>query len=180
MHWPLHHLWLLPDAEHTRSLTAVVVDLARRLTGPEFTPHLTLLGQLSGGAATSGDAIRDMAGRLSPMLVPVRRLSTGATRFKSVYLSLGMTTALAEARAKACELPHTSETVYDPHLSLAYGGSLAERDELLRSQGVRMPESCVFDRLALVRAESEEPRDWHLELCCSLGQGRGPAILPSR
>jgi 2'-5' RNA ligase len=115
-------LWLVPEGEMRRRLAALIESLARRLGGPVFEPHVTLL---AGIREAERDAIASTERTLrgAPAL-PLRfsGAETADTYFRALYLGVAPTTPLLDLHAAAREVfDRRDDPPYVPHLSLVYG-----------------------------------------------------------
>lgn len=175
MDFPSYHLWLLPSAPLTAAFDADIARFSVRLGGPRFVPHVTLASPLPAPGPDEGASLaaktRELAKAQTALSVPVLGLRAGRSHFQSVFLALETTPALAHARSSALEAFGLAETRFSPHLSLAYGGPVPERERLVRAEASRGATHCTLDRLALVQASSEDPQDWRVEQVALLGTG---------
>ncbi len=115
-------LWLVPEGEARRRLAALIESLARRLGGPVFAPHVTLLAGIR-------QAEQDVLMRVEQILSGSMALSlrfagpeTGDTFFRALYLRVEPSAPLlALHQAARGAFDRRDDPPYVPHLSLVYG-----------------------------------------------------------
>ena len=117
----LYSLWLMPSPPIRDTLRATIQELARRLGTPEFEPHITLLGNINGAAASSSERLRSLAAALGSISVSITNLQTTDHFDRSVILladgdQLHTANQLARAAVGVADADD-----YRPHLSLVYG-----------------------------------------------------------
>jgi len=112
-------LWIVPEGEARRRLSALIETLARRFGGPVFDPHVTLLAGLAGPAEDVMTRVRTI--RRAPLRLHFTGPEAGTRYFRCLYLRVEPSpslTALHEAARKAFETK--DEPPFFPHLSLLY------------------------------------------------------------
>lgn len=157
-----YHLWLKPSREASHRFADVIQELALKLDAPTFEPHITLLGNLSGSEAEQVSMSNELARRLPPFPVNVSGPAFGEDYFHCVFLVADMTPPLLHAHALARQIFHQEEGGhYLPHLSLVYGRYSESRKKDIIA---RLPASLSLPfgvtHLSLIRAGSEDPKDW--------------------
>jgi len=157
-----YHLWLKPARGVSERFAGVIQQFALELDAPTFDPHITLLGNLNGSDAEQVTRTNELARRLQPFPIHVRGPAFGEDYFHCVFLVAEMTPPLFHAHASARRIFYQEEGGhYLPHLSLVYGRFSKDRKKDIIAT---LPASlCVpFDvtHLSLIRAGSEEPKDW--------------------
>jgi 2'-5' RNA ligase len=157
-----YHLWLNPPREASDQFAGVIRQLALELNAPTFEPHITLLGNLNGSEADHMARSKELARRLSPVPVTVSGPACGDDYFHCVFLVVDMTPPVFHAQALARQIFHQEEdNRYRPHISLVYGRYSESRKKDIIA---RLPASLCLpfeaSHLSLIRAGSEDPKDW--------------------
>jgi 2'-5' RNA ligase len=168
--YPVHYLWMVPEAQAHRRLAALIESLSAPLGAPVFEPHVTLLGTLEGPA----DALVEHTGRLAAALPEFEVRPAGIEHLRQFYrclfLRLEMTQALARARALAQQVFRIadSDPDYLPHLSVLYGEyPVATKRRLQETVTPQNLAPFRVDRLQLV-AGAARPEAWRRVATMSL------------
>ena len=151
---PGYALWLLPEPRAFARLGRVIAEIARTEGSPRFEPHVTLLSRIGLEARDAIDRARTLAGAFVPMDVLLARAAQRPEFYRALYLEVeGGDLHGARLRAAAA-MGMTPSVEYRPHLSLLYGDRPATtKDAILDRIGRNWNESCLLDRLAVVRPE---------------------------
>jgi 2'-5' RNA ligase len=159
-----YHLWLKPSREASDQFADVIQQLALDLNAPTFEPHITLLGNVHGSEAEHMARSKELARRLAPCPSPitVSGPAFGDDYFHCVFLVVDMTPPVLHAHTLARQIFHQKEdNRYLPHISLVYGRYSENRKKDIIS---RLPASLCLpfeaSHLSLIRARSEDPKDW--------------------
>ena len=173
-----YDLWLVPEGDALHRLQGVVDRLAEAHNGPVFTPHVTLLSGLSADEASLIETNRRLAAGLEPFNLDLTVPEAGTTFFQCIYMRVAGNPSLSQARqsaAKAFALPADN---YMPHLSLYYGDASPDRRAtILKAVPTQAKGSFPVKSIQLIRADSEQPVDWHCIDQAPLGSGARP--IPS-
>jgi len=115
-------LWLVPDDERRRRLAALIESLSRRLGGPIFEPHVTLLA----GIRRAEDEVLARTEQIlrgsTPVPLRFTGLETGETCFRALFLRVEPTAELLALHQTARDaFARRDDPPYVPHLSLVYG-----------------------------------------------------------
>jgi cyclic phosphodiesterase-like protein len=158
-----YHLWLKPDGEVYRRFVLLIQDLSKEMKGPVFEPHVTLLGNVMGEELTLIGETRELAVALEPFQITLGAPDYRDTYFQCLFLHAVESASLLGAHTLARRLfDHAPVTAYMPHLSLVYGSYPVERK---RAVIERLPgdlaQSFGINAVSLIRAESDDPQDWH-------------------
>ena len=157
-----YHLWLVPEGDALHRLQGVVDRLSEAHNGPVFTPHVTLLSGLTADEASLIETNRRLAAGLEPFNLDLTVPEAGTTFFQCIYMRVAKDPSLPRTRqaaAKAFSLPADD---YMPHLSLYYANVSPERRAIILAT-VPAQAKCRFsvESIQLIRADSEQPVDWH-------------------
>ena len=156
------HLWLVPTGEVSDRLAGVVSDLSASYHGPEFKPHLTLLGKLEGEEESLADLTKQLARALHPFEVRLKKPGHEAHYFRCLFLPVEPSPTLLAAHRRAKQI-FDGTSAFDPHVSLLYGlFSESQKQEIIKTLPPNLPDSFPLSRLQLIRAESTNPQDWQV------------------
>jgi 2'-5' RNA ligase len=157
-----YHLWLKPSREESDQFADVIQQLALELNAPIFEPHITLLGNLNGSEADHMARSKELARRLSPVLITVSGPAFGDDYFHCVFLVVDMTPPVFHAQALARQIFHQEEdNRYLPHISLVYGRySENRKKDIIARLSASLCLPFEANHLSLIRASSEDPKDW--------------------
>ena len=146
--------WLIPAEPARGFLEKVIVDLARRYSGPVFEPHLTVhVGADSGESAKK--VISKAALGCEPIELEVLDLYHSDEFTKTLFVRLAPNTKLQQLHDRIRNAAwNSSEYRLEPHMSLLYKKMpLLKRRELAES--IKLPFSrIVFDSLKAVQCAS--------------------------
>jgi len=154
-------LWLIPTGEVYDALENLISDLSKRYSSPRFTPHVTLLGELTG----SHEEIETRASRLSvnlrPHAIKLTKLEYLDEYFRSLFIRVEETKEIIEANLRAREVFNRQrDPKYMPHLSILYGDfPSATKDEIIKRIGRESTLSFEVRSLHLVDTSSR-PEEW--------------------
>ncbi|XP_030512828.1 cyclic phosphodiesterase-like [Rhodamnia argentea] len=119
----------LPPDDLAPRLRSLMDELRSGFGGPQFVPHITVVGPVS---LTEDDAVskfRAACDGLRAYPATVDRVATGTFFYQCVYLLLRPTAEVVEASDRcSAHLGYKSPTPYMPHLSLLYG-DLADEEK---------------------------------------------------
>lgn len=157
-----YHLWLKPTGASYEVLADLIGDLAKKLSAPVFEPHVTLLGHLEGSERDHIHRARKLGERLQPFWIALGHASYQSEYFKCLFLKVNHSAPIMTAHATACDVFQRARETYMPHLSLVYGAYPEERKREIIAGLSRRPvrASLPVRSVYLIRADSEDPRDW--------------------
>lgn len=158
------HLWLAPAGADYDRLAGVIADLSARYRGPQFDPHLTLLGRLEGEEEVLVERTRQFARVLHPFEVRLKEPGYEAQYFRCLFLPAEPSPPILEAHQRATLIFDTQPTsAFDPHVSLLYGVfDESVKQEIIKGLPPDLPGSFPVSRLQLIRARSTNPQDWQV------------------
>ena len=158
------HLWLAPAGTDYDRLAGIISDLSARYRGPQFNPHLTLLGRLEGEQESLVGLTQQLARLLEPFEVRLEAPSYEPIYFRYLYLPAEPSPSLLEAHQRATRIFDTQPTSsFDPHVSLLYGlFDESVKQEIIKGLPPDLPGTLPISRLQLIRAVSTNPLDWQV------------------
>ena len=155
-----HSLWLMPEGVTRRRLTGILHELSRRYRGPEFLPHVTLLGSLQIDRDILIKKSRRVAAALHPFTIKLKNVGMTRQYFRDLFVHAGPHETLHEAHWRASRiLAVPADSAFMPHLSLLYGAHSERLKERIAGE-MRLPAQFRVRNLYLF--ETQGPvRSWH-------------------
>ncbi|HEU5324245.1 MAG TPA: 2'-5' RNA ligase family protein, partial [Methylomirabilota bacterium] len=156
------HLWLKPAGPAYEVLGGAIRELAQELGAPVFEPHVTLLGHLEGTELDHARRTEQLGRELRPFPIVLTEASHGDTYFQCLFMTVQPSAVVMDAHVLARRVFHRTEVDYMPHLSLVYGRyPEGRRREIIARLPAAVRTSFGVNAVHLIKAESQDPRDWH-------------------
>ena len=168
-----YSLWLLPAADQEAALLERMAQIAGRLGGERFAPHLTIQGDLDLPLEKLSAALAAMARSLPLQCWPVQQVEVSEHFFRSLYLRFADEPAFAAMQEAAQALSRTAAGLSPyPHLSLSYGPAHPDKAGLRQQLADQyLGREICFDRLAVTNSSQTAPiADWQCLAQHRLGQ----------
>ncbi|XVF40250.1 hypothetical protein PTKIN_Ptkin01aG0097000 [Pterospermum kingtungense] len=172
----VYSVWALPPEDVTARVKKVMAGLRSEFCGPEFEPHVTVVGAISLTADDALASFRSACDGLKAYNATVDRVATGTFFYQCVFLLLHPKPEVVEA-SKHCtgHFGYKSSTPYMPHLSLLYADLTEEEKKKAQEKANVLDESigslCFqISRLALYKTDTEDKtlKSWEKVAECSL------------
>lgn len=153
-----YSLWITPQGESKSRLESVIKDANSKFNGPDFEPHMTLLGPIPLDKEEIIEKTKIIVDKIAPFGLALGKVDYSSTYFQCVFVRVKTSVPLLEARMAAQEI-FNIKSFFMPHISLFYGNvTPKERSEI--ANNFKIPEiSFVVDRLILTPA-TLEPSEW--------------------
>ncbi|KAL5732010.1 hypothetical protein ACHQM5_004678 [Ranunculus cassubicifolius] len=172
----IYSVWGIPANEVTERLKKVMVNLRYEFGGPEFEPHVTVVGAIE---LTEEDAIKKFhaaCNGVKSYTVNVKEVSTGTFFYQCVYLLLHPSKEVVEVSAfSSKQFGFISATPYMPHASLLYGDLTDEEKQKAKAKAETFDAtisdfSFPITRLALYKTDTEDKtlKSWEKIADCEL------------
>jgi 2'-5' RNA ligase len=156
-----YHLWLKPSGKVFDILVKTIADLGLAYQAPFFEPHVTLLSDLPGTEEEISVQTAQLGTSLRPIDIQLTEPAYGDQYFQCVFLKVQETPAMMNAHERARRLFVKDAAPYRPHLSLLYGHySIERKDRIAATLPESLRLSFTVDTFDLIRAQSEDPKDW--------------------
>jgi 2'-5' RNA ligase len=161
-HTPSYHLWVKPTGAAYALVARTIRDLADELGTPSFEPHVTLLGSLDGTEREHRQRTETLCRLLRPVPFVLTEPGYLDEYFRCVFMLVDQTQEVRWYRASALHAFDRPDEPFMPHVSLVYG-SLTEsrKQEIVARLPPELRTTFLATSLALVRADSPAPHDWH-------------------
>ncbi|XP_047951808.1 cyclic phosphodiesterase-like [Salvia hispanica] len=157
-----YSVWALPPEELKPRLKKLMSGLRSEFGGPEFEPHVTILGAIKLTESEARDMFQKACEGLKPYTATVDKIATGTFFYQCVFLLLHPTPEVVEASDHSCVLfGFKRSTPYMPHLSLLYGDLTEEEKKTALEKACALDDSIgglsfQISRLALYKTETED------------------------
>ncbi|KAG6642307.1 cyclic phosphodiesterase-like [Carya illinoinensis] len=158
----VYSVWAVPPDDVAARLKKLMEDLRSEFGGPQFEPHITVVGAIS---LTPDDALskfRTACDGLKAYTATVDRVATGTFFYQCVYVLIHPTTQVVETSAHCSgHFGYKSSTPYMPHLSLLYGDLTDDEKSRAQEKASILDESISslsfpVSRLALYKTDTED------------------------
>lgn len=126
----VYSVWAVPPEDVRERLRKLMQNLRAEFSGPEFDPHVTVVGAMRLTKRNAIQKLQSACAGLKPYTVRIVSVSRGNFFYQCVYLLLHPTPEVMEAGAHCCShFGYKSLAPYMPHLSLLYGDLADEEKE---------------------------------------------------
>ncbi|KAK9132308.1 hypothetical protein Scep_011836 [Stephania cephalantha] len=159
----VYSVWAMPTNAARERLKRVMEALRSEFGGPEFDPHITLVGAIKLTESEALDKFRSACEDLKrAYTVQMKSVSYGTFFYQCVYLLLQPTPQVMDVNAHCTgHFGYKSSTPYMPHLSLLYG-DLTEEMKQRAKERVEVLDSSLgsltfdIDSIALCKTDTED------------------------
>jgi len=154
----LFSLWLIPEPEREKTLTALIAKLARDFQCLPFTPHATVVTGIFGSAEETVAATATLAEATAPPAAAVEGIASEDYYYRFLYYALTKSPALDALNERACKAFNLAPLEYHPHISLIYADPAALGASVVASGVIPQVRGDVirFDRLVLMETTGGE------------------------
>ncbi|KAH7545073.1 cyclic phosphodiesterase [Ziziphus jujuba] len=172
----VYSVWAIPPDDVAARLKKLMEGLRAEFGGPQFEPHITVVGAIS---LTADDAVakfRSACEGLKAYTATVERVATGTFFYQCVYLLIHPTPQVVETSTHCTgHFGYKSSTPYMPHLSLLYGDLSEDEKKKAQEKANILDESISglsfqVTRLALYKTDTEDKtlKSWEKITECTL------------
>ncbi|KAB2025645.1 hypothetical protein ES319_D06G164400v1 [Gossypium barbadense] len=172
----VYSVWALPPEDVTARVKKLMEGLRSEFGGPQFEPHVTVVGAIS---LTADDALakfRSSCDGRKAYNATVDRVATGTFFYQCVFLLFHPTPEVVETSAHcSSHFGYKSSTPYMPHLSLLYADLTEEEKKKAQEKANMLDESIgslsfQISRLALYKTDTEDKtlKSWEKVAECNL------------
>ncbi|KAL7129800.1 hypothetical protein ABFS83_13G092000 [Erythranthe nasuta] len=158
----VYSVWALPPEELTPRLKKLMDGLRSEFGGPQFEPHVTVVGAVNLTESEAREKFNHACEGLKAYNAAVEKVATGTFFYQCVLLLLHPTPQVLEAGAHCWDhFGYKSSTPYMPHLSLLYGDLTDEVKKTAQDKAYLLDESIdglnfQISRLALYKTDTED------------------------
>ena len=147
----VYSIWLTLEKDSRSSYRDLIIKLSKRFKSPSFEPHCTIYGRLDINLDNIKPVIADLAKTRNQFSTTVKRLKSGKSKWKSLYLSINNNEEIKFLYGE-CKKKFGSSRKYafDPHLSIAYG--LYDSESIHNAtKNIIIPKYLAFSGIAIVK-----------------------------
>ncbi|KAG1346559.1 Cyclic phosphodiesterase [Cocos nucifera] len=172
-----YSVWALPPEDVGARLKRLMADLRSEFGGPEFEPHITVVGAIRLRPDDAVRRLRSACAALSPYPARVASAARGTFFYQCVYLLIDPSPEVMQTSAHCCDhFAYKNSAAYMPHLSLSYGDLTDEEKEKARQRVEELDKeicglSFQVSSLALHKTDTEDKslKSWEKVEVCYLG-----------
>ncbi|KAG8385381.1 hypothetical protein BUALT_Bualt03G0037100 [Buddleja alternifolia] len=172
----VYSVWALPPEELTPRLKKLMEGLRSEFGGPQFEPHVTVVGAISLTESEARDKFNKACEGLKAYNATVDRVATGTFFYQCVFLLLHPTPEVVEASTHCSNhLGYKHPTPYMPHLSLLYADLSDEEKKTAQEKAYVLDDSIgslnfQISHLALYKTDTEDKscKSWEKVAECEL------------
>lgn len=158
----VYSLWLMPEDEIYSKLSSAIRQLSKPYGTPEFEPHVTVIGTLTGQKQTVVEKLTRLAAAIKPFDMKLMDIDYLNEYFRCLFIRVEQSKAVMDANTQARSIFDQSRNAdYLPHLSLMYGDiDIAVKKSIIETIGKSL--RCTFPVSDIhLYATSGAPEHWH-------------------
>ena len=150
-----YSIWLDLEKESRANYRTIISTLSKRLKSPLFEPHCTIYGRLDIKLSDLETIVSKIVNDSNQFSSSVKKLTTGKSYYKSLYVKLENNISLNEVNA-SCKnyFVNSKKYRFDPHISLAYGQFDLEQIHRV-TKGIAIPKYVVFSGVSIVNTKKD-------------------------
>ncbi|KAM0071513.1 putative cyclic phosphodiesterase, 2',3'-cyclic-nucleotide 3'-phosphodiesterase [Helianthus debilis subsp. tardiflorus] len=158
----VYSVWALPPEHVSERVKKLMVALRSEFGGPEFEPHVTVVGAIRLTEDDARDKLNKASEGLKVYNATVEKVATGTFFYQCVFLLLHPTTQVMETGEHCwAHFGYKSPTPYMPHLSILYADLTEEEKKRAQEKANALDESIEtlsfpITRLALYKTDTED------------------------
>lgn len=158
----VYSVWAIPPEDVGGRLKRLMAGLASEFGGPQFEPHITVVGAIGLTEEDALEKFHSACDGLQAYTATVDRVATGTFFYQCVYLLLHPMPEVVEASAHCSgHFGYKSSTPYMPHLSLLYGDMTDDEKKEAQEKANILDESISglsfpITRLALWKTDTQD------------------------
>ncbi|XP_065877554.1 cyclic phosphodiesterase-like [Euphorbia lathyris] len=172
----VYSVWAVPPEDVAQRITKLMEGLRSEFGGPQFQPHVTVVGAISLTEQHALDKFRSSCNGVKAYTATVDRVATGSFFYQCIYLLLHPTDEVVGASAQSCEhFGYTRETPYMPHASILYGDLTEDEKKKAEEKANNLDESISglsfqINRFQLWKTDTDDKtlKSWEKIAECSL------------
>ena len=155
-------IWCRFGAVDTTQLNVMKDKVTKRLGGPAFDIHLTLIGPFAFVGEQEVKAVRRIVAAQLPFPISLTGIKIEPRPFTSLYIGVAKNQTLLDLRRKLCQIaPLLSNPKYQPHISLVYGDHSEARKLGVINALPPPPRSVIVNKLSVVHVNEAQKR-WNI------------------
>ncbi|XP_047308578.1 cyclic phosphodiesterase-like [Impatiens glandulifera] len=158
----VYSVWALPPEDVAQRLRKLMAELRSEFDGPEFEPHVTVVGAISLTETDAREKFVAGCEGLKTYNATVEKVTTGTFFYQCVFLLLRPDPQVIATAANCWNhFGYKNSTPYMPHLSILYG-DLSEEDKKKAQEKANIIDDSLanlsfeINRLALYETDTED------------------------
>ncbi|XP_028755854.1 cyclic phosphodiesterase-like isoform X1 [Neltuma alba] len=171
----VYSVWAQPTEDVRDRMKKLMSGLRSEFGGPEFEPHITVVGAIRLTADDALKKFRSACESLKAYNATVDRVATGTFFYQCVYLLIHPTPEVVETSDHCIShFGYNRSSPYMPHLSLLYGDLTDEEKKRAQERANALDDvsglSFQISRLALYKTDTEDKtlKSWEKITDCVL------------
>ncbi|XP_021723514.1 cyclic phosphodiesterase-like [Chenopodium quinoa] len=158
----VYSVWGLPSEDVKQRVKNVMNTLRSEFNGPDFDPHVTIVGAITLNPEDAVDKFKLACKGLKAYTAHGRGVSTGTFFYQCVYLLLDTTPQVVETSDHCCgHFGYNRTAPYMPHMSLLYADLTDEEKKIAQERANALDDtlgnlSFKINRLALYKTDTED------------------------
>ncbi|XP_028783877.1 cyclic phosphodiesterase [Neltuma alba] len=171
----VYSVWAQPTEDVRDRMKKLMSGLRSEFGGPEFEPHITVVGAIRLTADDALKKFRSACESLKAYNATVDRVATGTFFYQCVYLLIHPTPEVVETSDHCVShFGYNRSSPYMPHLSLLYGDLTDEEKKRAQERANALDDvsglSFQISRLALYKTDTEDKtlKSWEKITDCVL------------
>jgi hypothetical protein len=155
-------IWLIPKEMAVKSyLASIVRDLVHEYHGPEFEPHITLLGDVSVSLEEIIENCTLLATKTKPLTLETGTVEYSTTYYQNLFVRIKPTPQLMTAYTTAKDIFNlTTPSVFMPHMSLLYGNDTFDQKHHMMETLEFTPQRFTVSSLIITPGGENPPSEW--------------------
>ena len=135
-----YHIFLEPENQLRDKLQNIINTLSTKYSGPHFSPHVTLLAEITGNSDEYViKKTKELAKEIEPFSISLKGMGTNSVYFQACFLKLIDENLITYYNKKAKKLfSMNNPKEYLPHMSLFYGNITESETEKIISE-IQLP-----------------------------------------
>jgi len=159
----LYTIWIIPPEPVYSEVKKIINSLSEKYSGPEFEPHMTLLGNIDLPLPEVIKRTRVLAKSIKKLNLISGPVFFSTTYFQSALLRINSSAELIQLNLEAKKLMDMNNDVFMPHISLMYGDHSMEIRERAASE-IKFPKASFVAYKFTITPSTKNPLEWkHLE-----------------
>ncbi|KMT03863.1 hypothetical protein BVRB_8g188340 [Beta vulgaris subsp. vulgaris] len=158
----VYSVWGLPPDDVKQRVKNVMNTLRLEFNGPEFDPHVTVVGAIDLTPQDAVDKFKSACHGLKAYAAQGRGVSTGTFFYQCVFLLLDSTPEVVKTSDHcSAHFGYNRSTPYMPHMSLLYADLTDEEKKRAQERANALDDSLgnlcfTINRLALYKTDTED------------------------
>lgn len=158
-----YSIWLIPRGAVYHKLDHLISLLSKSYRTPNFEPHVTLIGGVTGSENEILEKTAQLASLLRLFQIKLTQVNHFDEYFRCLFVRVEEVKPIVEANAKAREIFGKKDDLeYLPHLSLVYGNLTPEtKEEIIAKIGRKFDLRFEVKSFSLFSTQGEV-KDWYI------------------